>query len=95
MKTYPVCGNLTSTSSVRPCNEWNPVCHKQTPNDMESFTLSAYVRSPKSFSSIPRLDSTTTTDVMDMITEKEMAEEDKPDLVVPNLLLIGAQVSTN
>ena len=91
METYPRCGNVTHTGTKRPCKDTFASCHNMQPEDMESLALSSYVRAPGSFRALPHLANTTAAAVTDMISEKKAAQEVRSRMLLPNVLLIGAQ----
>ena len=95
MKTYPRCGNFTASGDVRPCRDGAAACHRQGAKDMEAMALSSYVRDEGrgGFENVPKLAGTNMESARKAIAEKEKekAREASDNMVLPNVLLIGAQ----
>ena len=91
MDTYPRCGTMTSVATELPCEDTFTSCHSMQPEDMESLSLSSYVRAPDSFRSLPHLAKTTAPAVAGMLSEKKAVQEVRSGMLLPNVLLIGTQ----
>lgn len=87
MMTQPECGNITAMGRVHPCIDGAAACHRQTSKDMEALAIASYVSDKNGFEDVPKLGGTAMEDALRMVAEKEEAHT----LVLPNVLLIGAQ----
>jgi len=54
----PLCGNVTDRGKNILCTSEYTACHRQTPKDMESLAITAFMKSQRHFGKIPTLEGT-------------------------------------